>query len=180
MNKVLVGLLLFSVSLNLYFYNDELFIFDDFEASIPAPLNDSVKIAQSSIKKEQVIEDSEEHEYNRTQQTWFEKSTDLFENKLKMSKEKITFYFDLRSQRSNELDDYIIPKLDAHYEKNGEGSPYVLTMEDSVFMGELNRKYMNKLKDLIGSEYFDQYESLKSDFNRELTLNDKKEMLIDF
>lgn len=180
MSKTILSLLIFSIGLNIYFYTTDVFVFDDFEVSIPSSMNDSVHLAQSAVDKELLKENSKDFEHNRTQQYWFELSNELFEKKLKLTQSKISLYHELRSQRSVELDNYIIPKLDEHYESNGEGAPYILTMQDSVFMGKLNQKYMEKFKTLIGSGAFDEYQKLKSSFNRELTLKNKKELLIDF
>lgn len=178
MNKTIVALLVISIGLNIFFYSSDEYLFDDFEAAIPASHNDSIHIAQSGLQKKVQID--EEFELNQTQQLWFEKSNELFEKKLKLSAKKISLYHELRSKRSVELDEYIMPKLDEHYETHGEDSPYILTMQDSVFMGQLNEKYMIKFKSQIGEDVFDEYQKLKSQFNRQLTLKDKKELLIDF
>jgi hypothetical protein len=118
--------------------------------------------------------------FDRIQQKWFENSNEFFEQELGLSNDQIAQFHELKVQRTQELDDHILPRLEEHRKANGEKVPYLFTMEDSIFMGNLNQRYMKRLKEVFGDYAFEQYQQFKTKFNQKLMAKKQNNMLIDF
>lgn len=175
-SKLLLLFLLISFCLNLFLLQrDTIFvseITDDFDQKV----FDTVYTTQSAVKKNK---DSHKNNKYSSQQKWLVQSSEFFKQKLGLSDHQIMSFHSLKSSREQELNAYIIPKINAYHLKYAQ-SPYIYSMQDSVFIGRLNEKYMARLKKLMGQKNFKLYESFKNSFNRKLISLKQDHKIIDF
>jgi len=157
---------------------------------------DSVHLTQSSIKKEdctslvtskektQEDEDNFDEEFEPADKAAFmddrtyqeesekyfkaanQKISEFLEIKLGLSFEQINLYEKLKVGRSQEIDKYIDERMNQMKEQGN--STMILSMEDSIEIGRINQKYLDRFKKNIGSEAYSRYQDFKRDFNNKM------------
>ena len=210
MKKIFIPLFILSFGLNLYYIGGDEVALDEFESVEPLErtqvkeikMKDSIKLAQSGIKKAQphksdscvctntekslakLNSDSDsdlaskdidqketkdiEKQMRESKKLWKEESQKFFVDVLRLSTEQIEKFSKLKENRAKEIDDYIMPKVKKLQEESGnENAMYFHTSEDSIFYGDIAKKYNKLLKDNFGEQEYKEYRAFLDQFNQE-------------
>ncbi len=208
MKKIFIPLFVLSLGLNLYYIGGDEVALDEFDSVEPLErtqvkeMKDSIKLAQSGIKKAdpqksdscicansktpitKLKSDSSidvasgdrdkeetkeiEKQISESKKLWKEESQKFFVDVLKLSSEQIEKFSVLKENRAKEIDEYIMPKVKKLQEESGnENAMYFHTSEDSIFYGDIAKKYNKLLQDNFGEQEYKEYRAFLDQFNQE-------------
>ena len=88
---------------------------------------------------------------------------EFLEYKVGLNYEQVDEYYNLKDKRQKEIDDFINERF-AEMKENG-AKHLVLSMEDTIEMGKINQKYLDKLKKNIGMDAYERYQDFKQNLN---------------
>lgn len=159
------------------------------------PVEDEINLAQASIKKTEcpppqnidevkqefmqapsqveLEKDDEfvfdEKEYQKASEQFYEsankKIAEFLEYKVGLNFEQVDKYYELKNNRQKEIDEYIQSRF-SEMQENG-AKHLILSMEDTIEMGKINQKYLERLKSNIGDDAYERYQDFKQALNNQ-------------
>tara|TARA_B100001971_G_scaffold84647_1_gene77947 strand:+ start:43261 stop:43917 length:657 start_codon:yes stop_codon:yes gene_type:complete len=109
----------------------------------------------------------DEEEYQRASKEFYQNANksiaEFLEYKVGLNYEQVDEYYNLKDKRQKEIDDFINERF-AEMKENG-AKHLVLSMEDTIEMGKINQKYLDKLKKNIGMDAYERYQDFKQNLN---------------
>lgn len=147
------------------------------------------KIIEKIVYKEKAPEEKEEIEIKSSNKkapmdikevhaNWFAESNEFFENRLALTADQVASYYDLKTRREQEINGYIMPKMEESREQGQ--AVYMFTAEDTIAIGKINQRYLEKLKEAFGDIAYQEYQQFKSTYNQRLIHNDNSSYTIEF
>ena len=143
------------------------------ECNKPSELNkvrDEFMQADKNEKSEEEKEEDfafSEEEYQRASKEFYDnaykKIGDFLEYKVGLNYEQVDKYYELKNQRQEEIDTYINQRFKEM--KDNGAKHLILSMEDTIEMGKINQKYLDKLKKNVGQDAYERYQEFKQQLN---------------
>lgn len=146
--------------------------------------NINAQVQSDQPEKAEVREEWQfnEEEFQQESQAFYEKANkkiaEFLEYNVGLTLDQIDMYYRLRQQRQEEVDAFVKGRFD-EMEKNGAKHLF-LSLEDTVEMGKINQKYLERFKNNIGADAYEMYQDFKKRLNTQSTDNNKFAFFIDF
>jgi hypothetical protein len=112
---------------------------------------------------------------------WIEDLQEFMEIDMGLNAKEFGKYLEVRVRRQEAIDKFFLPKLEEAKELQGkENATYMHTIEDSVELGKINQKFIQRLKKELGPEAYKAYNSFRAKFNNRLVKENSHGYIIDF
>lgn len=143
--------------------------------------SDQDKVEQENASMSDELEFDEEV-YQRESKEFYEsankKIAEYLEYNAGLNVEQVDLYYQLRDDRQKEIDAFVKGRFD-EMESNGAKHLF-LSLEDTVEMGKINQKYLEKFKNSVGDRAYEMYQGFKERLNTRSQDNNKFAFFIDF
>ncbi len=196
MKKLLFGgILLGSLSLNVYLLNTEVIVSNNLEEDT-FEVNDEISVAQSAVKKEKKFKEKHFQNIRNIKQDLLpeyktkdaEKKTEYLEDKVPddyerdyekakvVWEEKVTEYLEMDlNLDSLQIDNYFALSKDREKAISDYITPkveessdrtYMFSLEDNIEIGKINERYLGRLKSTLGEEAYNEYVKYRRKHNK--------------
>ena len=120
-------------------------------------------ISEETLRKQNEID---YYDYRSFIETWNDKVRDFFVIELGMTEEEYNDFEDIKIKRSRAVDEYLVPLIQKHEERNGKNTSYFITPRHQKEIDKITDIYNQKFEDQFGTDVVERYYQLRESFNQ--------------